>query len=357
MDLGIDLYDDNPFSNFVSKLLDTEYKLQAQLQFADQEIARLNDTIMALESEGRAPGVEWERSPHPLVSSPISIELADLCRTTSNESISSAATSTRTSGLRHQVLYKVICDHRSHRHGSGLSVDIPVRRGLELNGQDTIWNLTEYLFYSPDIVFIVFKSFSCDGVLSSPLGLGRPRNNRSGDTAPVEPRPESEAIYVVSDILRTALIDMADCLPFDGSMDGEMLAPYLFLYHHRTQLENFACQTDLELARHVSCLMSYVKAHYGAEYDDADVKFAQHVVTAEHLTKLWVPNQIVVSRKGIHDTAYVLADWPERRTDEVSKRGNLRLKCSKNSLLVSLDMTKCLSANSWYFHLSLLPKN
>jgi len=153
------------------------------------------------------------------------------------------------------------------------------------------------------------------------------RNDRNGDTVLVEPRPESEAIYIVSDILRAALIDMADCLPFDGSMDGEMLAPYLFLYHHRTRLEDFARQTDDELARHVSCLLSYVKAHYGAEYDDADAKFAQHVVTAEHLTKLWVPNQIVVSRKGIHDIAYVLAHWPKRVIDEPMKRGALVLKC------------------------------
>jgi hypothetical protein len=174
---------------------------------------------------------------------------------------------------------------------------------------------------------MIFKSFSCDGVLSSPLGMRRSRNDRSGDEALVEPRPESEAIYIVSDILRTALIDMADCLPFDGSMDGEMLAPYLFLYHHRTQLEDFARQTDSELANHVSCLLSYVKARYGAEYDDADAKFAQHVVTAEHLTKLWVPNQIVVSRKGIHDTAYVLADWPRHDTDDDSQRENLVLKC------------------------------
>jgi hypothetical protein len=74
-ELGIDLYEDNPFSNFVSKLLDSAHKLQAQLQFADQEIARLNGTIRILESEEKDPGLKHKRSSHPLVSPPVTTEL------------------------------------------------------------------------------------------------------------------------------------------------------------------------------------------------------------------------------------------------------------------------------------------
>ena len=222
------------------------------------------------------------------------------------------------------MLYKVICNHRSHRHGSGLSVDPPIRQGLELYGQDTIWNLTEYLFDNPDIVFIVYKTFRCDGVLSSPIGLRKSNDSRGGHTALL---PESETIQVVSDILRAALIDIADCSPWDGDMDGDMLAPYLFVYHHRTQLQDLASQADGESAPHVSCLLSYIQSHHGSEYDDAESKLGQHVVTAEHLTKLWIPNHVVVSRKGNHDVAYVLADWPKYGVDEHTKREVLTLKC------------------------------
>lgn len=189
------------------------------------------------------------------------------------------------------MLYKVICNNQSHHHQSELFVDIPVRQGLELNGQNNIWNFTEYLAENPDIVFIVFKSFRCDEALNSSLGLLRARKHRLGDKTSLEPRPESETIYVGSEILCAALIDIADCLPFDGSTDGEMLAPYLFVYHHRKQLQHFACQGNSELASYASCLLAYARTHYGAEYHDADVKFAQHVVAAKHLSKLWVPNR------------------------------------------------------------------
>jgi hypothetical protein len=125
------------------------------------------------------------------------------------------------------MLYKVICNHQTHHHESELLVDVPVRQGLELNGEDHICNITEYLAENPDIVFVVFRSFRCDRSLSSPLGLRRARKDGLGDNTTLEPRPESETIYVISEILRAALIETADCMPFDGSMDGEMLAPYL----------------------------------------------------------------------------------------------------------------------------------
>jgi hypothetical protein len=62
-DLGIDLYEDTPISNFISKLLDMVHKLQVQLHFADQDIARLQSTTTNLEAEGGAPKDELTRSP------------------------------------------------------------------------------------------------------------------------------------------------------------------------------------------------------------------------------------------------------------------------------------------------------
>lgn len=160
-----------------------------------------------------------------------------------------------------------------------------------------------------------------------PLGLLRVRKDCLGDNTLLGPHPESETIYVVSEVLRAALLDIADCTPFDGSMDREMLAPYLFVYHHRKQLQRFAGHGNSEVVSHVSCLLAYTETQYGADYDDADVKFAQHIVTTKHLSKLWVPNRIAVSHKGIHDIAYVVASWPESITDVTTRHDSLRLEC------------------------------
>ena len=225
------------------------------------------------------------------------------------------------------MLYKVVCSSRRHDHAEGLSIDVPVRQGLELKGQEVVRSLTRYLSDSPDVAFIALKVYHCDGVLSLRAGLPRSKDALSGYAALFEPNSVPEAIYIVSPILRGALIDIADCWPFDGSMDGEMFAPYLFVYHHRKLLKDLACQANGEIAAHVSCLLSYVETYYQADYDDADLIFAQQKVTPKHLAKLWIPNHILVSRKGVHDVAYVLAGWPEHVTNESTKRQSLRLRC------------------------------
>jgi hypothetical protein len=73
-DLGIDLHEDNPLSNFVSKLLDTGHKLQVQLGFANEDINRLKNTILTLETKGKAPGDDL-RSLYPQVHFSVATEL------------------------------------------------------------------------------------------------------------------------------------------------------------------------------------------------------------------------------------------------------------------------------------------
>src|SRR5271154_149201 len=79
---------------------------------------------------------------------------------------------------------------------------------------------TEYLFDNTDVVFIVFKNVSCDGALASLSGL-RTRDVRRVHDIANELASESEAIYVVSNVLRSAIMEVAECQPFDGAMDDE----------------------------------------------------------------------------------------------------------------------------------------
>lgn len=67
LDLGIDLHEDNQLSNFVSKLLDVAYKLQVQLNFANEDISSLKNKIQTLETKEEAPKDDLPRSLYPLV--------------------------------------------------------------------------------------------------------------------------------------------------------------------------------------------------------------------------------------------------------------------------------------------------
>jgi hypothetical protein len=74
-DLGIDLHEDNPLSNSVSKLLDVAYKLQVQLSVANEDISSLKNTIQTLETKGKAPEDDLPRSLYPLVLLAVATEL------------------------------------------------------------------------------------------------------------------------------------------------------------------------------------------------------------------------------------------------------------------------------------------
>ena len=77
-DLGIDVCENTPLSNFVSKLLDMGNLLQVQLRFADQDVARLQRIVTKLEAERGAPENELTRSPCSLVLTTMATKLIRL---------------------------------------------------------------------------------------------------------------------------------------------------------------------------------------------------------------------------------------------------------------------------------------
>jgi hypothetical protein len=66
-DLGIDLHEDSPLSNFVSKLLDIAYKRQVQLGFANQNISSLKNKIETLETKEKGPEDDLPRLLYPFI--------------------------------------------------------------------------------------------------------------------------------------------------------------------------------------------------------------------------------------------------------------------------------------------------
>lgn len=154
--------------------------------------------------------------------------------------------------------------------------------------------------------------------------------NRVVNAGTYQVLPDEEYIFVVSDTLRSALTEVGTCSPFDCDTDGEMMAPYLFVYHHRQALQEYADQKQGDYASHITSLLSYIENRYGRDYEDADAKFAKGIVTPEHVTKLWIPNQILIAKKDGHDCAYVLKSWPtehHRRSYERGTRKDLELRC------------------------------
>lgn len=208
----------------------------------------------------------------------------------------------------------------------GLYLDKPSRCGVELNGEYTLWDFTAYLMDNPDIVFIVFQNYSCDRVPNSRSKQNRFTKSRSGNIDPHQISPDYESIYLVSDTLRSTLIELGNCSVFEQDNLDEMIAPYLLVYHYRRQLLELAGKRQ-DVSRHISTLLSYIESHYKEEYDDADCKFAKGVVIPEHLTKLWIPNEVFLCNEKDHHMAYVLEKWPLRAAFDMGTTEDLELSC------------------------------
>lgn len=227
---------------------------------------------------------------------------------------------------------------------AGLFLDKPSRRGLQLNGQEALWDLTAYLYDNPEVIFVVYQNYNCQATPSSRSRPSRFRSKRTDsglDSRQIS--PTSESIYMVSDTLRSTLMEVGDCSPFESPFGSriearfqsryeaaedvrsdEMAAPYLFIYNNRKQLQGLVEQDETP---QLSSLLSYIDKFYKAEYDDADALFATGSVNPTHLTKLWMPNKMFICREKGHHIAYVLDKWPLRVEFDTGVEDYLELKC------------------------------
>lgn len=88
-----------------------------------------------------------------------------------------------------------------------------------------------------------------------------------------------------------------------------MHAPYLFLYHRRTEIAGKLKEEDSEENGHLQLLKDWVDTNYGKEYDEADELFKKGMVSETHLAKLFKPNQLIVKKEANGHVAAYAADW------------------------------------------------
>jgi hypothetical protein len=87
--------------------------------------------------------------------------------------------------------------------------------------------------------------------------------------------------------------------------------PYLQIYHTRDRIQSL---TLAVLNEHhqafVLSLLKYVEETCGANHREADLLFAQGLVTKKHMSKLFGPNEIVITTDGGEPSAYVSESCP-----------------------------------------------
>jgi hypothetical protein len=280
---GIDLLDNSPQSLLFGHLLDTNERLRTHLN--------------GLRPEKRQP-VKCNKCEKKPEAAKVVVDLAP----------------------RIQILHRVFCSHGRYNHDFHIFEDVPTMKedskspqDGHLVGEKGIRNIEKYCQDHSNISIIIFKEYQCDVSKEfSNMFLRYKEQQETDSNTSISPR--RERMRILSDVLQKALNHVATCAPqvtMTSRQVLELRAPYLFLYHHRAALSEYASTVDGSAKDHVSLLLAFINQEYSAEYDEADRQFAAGVVTKEHIGKLYRPNDIVLSKLGTEERAYVVAKWPE----------------------------------------------
>jgi hypothetical protein len=296
---GLDLYDDNPQSLFISYLLDTIEFIRYERNFMESLLTQ--------------PIVRPAPPPPPPPSMPSP----------------KAPTRPVKSVPRRQVLHQVLCVAQYHFHAiEAFYEDKPVKRfseqsgDQELEGDIVVTHLGRYCVQNPDISFIIFKQHQC-------VQGERPLSKRQleweyriSEISHTQISPRAERMVIPPGVLQKAVVKVALCDPprpaYQDDITGmdekmiDMDAPYVFLYHHRAALRKLSEEGSDPMTEHVLALLDFIDSEWEAEYREADNQFDSGIVTNKHIDKLFCPNNIVIKKSKETVRAYVIATWPRR---------------------------------------------
>ncbi|KAI1853082.1 hypothetical protein JX266_001788 [Neoarthrinium moseri] len=292
--LYIDILDENRTSSqYMAFLLDVIHNLQARLEFQKRNIKPL-----PLVKEDQTEAMVLDKGPRSL------------------------------------VLHRVFCGTSHHDHNATVYEDAPTLINQDsgaslgeemLCGKVVIGDVGAYLRKQNNVQFVVYKEYRCGHVSSWGVQKQR-RKDESLATAFNMTRsdisPRQERMKIVSPTLQRALNGVATCkldkILFEDSCEDseELQAPYMFLFHHRRQLQEVAQENQVH-GPSVKFLLEYLNANFGQEYIDAEAMIARGLVAENNIDKLFKPNQIVVTQeKGIFN-AYMLDEWPVKKSNRL----------------------------------------
>jgi hypothetical protein len=186
-----------------------------------------------------------------------------------------------------------------------------------LAGKVPVHNLQTYLTRNPSVALVILKEYACPGI------------SRKSTFYPNFAWPDisvrQERLRLLSPKLLRALNQVAR-FQFRDEDHGfprspstgpgiSLDAPYEFLFHHRENLATLATESD-EFRDVLQPLLEFLEANYKVEYEDAEDQFIRGIVTARHFSKLFTPNQVVVSlpldRHSVIES-YVLTKYVHRK--------------------------------------------
>ncbi len=246
------------------------------------------------------------------------------------------------------VIHRIECTregtyHQKHEPAADY-LDVPrllagANRKTGLHGQRRL-NVDSYLEDHSGLSFVVYITYSCtkyhDEVKESFKRLPMPAMDSAvaqqakpyfyileQDAHPA--RAESEALILSAGLEEAlSILSSGNSLGLlrDWNAPSSLRHPYLQFYHSRHLLID-PCTEALETTHqnHLKALGSFLQEHLSQEFAEADALFKQGRVTREHWTKLFRPDEVVVTMENGHQVGLVSLSCP------VLKDNHLSLHC------------------------------
>lgn len=253
-----------------------------------------------------------------------------------------AKSSPSTGQPRYVIVHLVTCQrHNNHvRHQrSAYFLDIPRlfagdSKASALRGTHDLSNLKEYLEDHPEVSFIIYKSYNCERYHETIQDqFERLQIPKIDSEVVAQLRPylftlkkdeepalaDSERMEIISDELQEVMevIEADPSDAFTNRHDGHNLrAPHLHFYHYRPLMVQYASESPSQIHReHIKLLLDYLNSSHGSEYEEADALFRRGMVSKLHFSKMFGPNEVIVTVRNDQPLAFVSRKCPIAQND------------------------------------------
>lgn len=196
----------------------------------------------------------------------------------------------------YQVLYQIgserYFDHPEWTHK---------KRGIV--SRAPVQNIDLFLERNKSVLFIVYRHFGKTSKIREDRMLQRPL-------------PRTESIHFVNKRLRSGMESILlnnwryDYFLPESYRTGQVQAPYLFIYHGRSNWQDVVAKFPQDVGEYLDVLTRYVGQNFGHEYAAADALFAERRFSINYVKYLFQPGDILVSREGGQFRGLLAKSWP-----------------------------------------------
>ncbi|KAF5695355.1 AAA family ATPase [Fusarium denticulatum] len=224
---------------------------------------------------------------------------------------------------RYEIIHSVRCEQS--RMENRLYLDQPwvVESGpnnAHLRGSQPILNFELFLERNKEVVFIVYKNYTCCGRQHD----GRTRAHMEhGGQVEASSLLIAEHISIISAELSSAMERFSETtlsdIPHTDFKEGEeMKYPYMWWFHRRKEIDEALGKQDLSpWSPMVNLVRDYVIKRAAEEWQTVDELLARKAISFKYMDYLFVPDQITISTEQGRDVSklqgVVTEGWLEKK--------------------------------------------